>query len=205
MTEEFVWRSGRLVPVAEAEFTPKPKPERAYILKAQKTDWETPPKFFDELWEEFNGFHLDPACALTDYTAEKIIAAGGKGFDIEADGLKQDWFGRVWLNPPYGDEEVSWIRKAYEETQNGNASLVVALLPVRTDTIRWHKYIHGKAEVRFIKGRLRFVGAPASAPFPSCLVIWRKPKKNLNDMDSKEFWDTIDAERAEHAQYDIKA
>jgi len=181
----FVIRDGILVPKDEVTPLDRPKPDRAYILKAQKTNWETPRKFFDDLWNEFDGFDLDPACQKTDYTASRILAKGGiimipdddkpSILEIQRDGLKQPWHGKVYLNPPYGDEEVNWIRKAYEETQNGNANLVVALLPVRTDTKRWHNYIHGKAQVRFIKGRLRFVGAPASAPFPSCIVIWRKP------------------------------
>ena len=190
----YVIRDGKMVRQEEVEPLEKPKPDRAYILKAQKTDWETPHWLFDELWDEFDGFDLDPTCQAEDYTANRILKAGGMiciptdaEYDknewwsqIYRDGLVLPWQGKVWLNPPYGDEEVDWIAKAYNETQSGNADTVVALLPVRTDTKRWHKYIHGKAEIRFLKGRLRFVGAPASAPFPSCIVIWQKPPIFVN-------------------------
>ena len=159
---------------------------RAYIAQAKSTDWETPPELFDKLWDEFGGFDLDPCGAPGQHTAQKIWGHAGwvfvePGTDIsnfyrtKIDGLAQPWFGKVFMNPPYGKGEGDWIARAYHQTQSGNADLVVGLLSVRTDTIRWHKYIHNKAEIRFLKGRLTFVGAPASAPFPSCLVIWRKP------------------------------
>ena len=47
------------------------------------------------------------------------------------------------------------------------------LLPARTDTKWFHDYIYGKAEMRFIKGRLKFGDAKNSAPFPSMVVIFK--------------------------------
>uniref|UniRef100_UPI00054D5781 DNA N-6-adenine-methyltransferase n=1 Tax=Desulfovirgula thermocuniculi TaxID=348842 RepID=UPI00054D5781 len=64
-----------------------------------------------------------------------------------------------------------WIQKAYEEAQKG--ATVVCLLPSRTDTAWWHEYVMRAAEVRFIRGRLRFGGAENGAPFPSCVVVFR--------------------------------
>ena len=78
------------------------------------------------------------------------------------------------MNPPYGRDIKYWIKKAYEESLRG--ALVVALIPSRTDTSYWHDYIQDKAEVRFIRGRLKFErpqGALSPAPFPSAVVIWR--------------------------------
>lgn len=48
------------------------------------------------------------------------------------------------------------------------------LLPARTDTQWFHKYIYGKAEIRFVRERLKFGGAAWNAPFPSMIVIYRK-------------------------------
>ena len=94
-----------------------------------------------------------------------------KFFTPEIDGLKQDWSKDVcWMNPPYGREQIKWIKKAYEESLKG--ATVVCLIPARPDTIVWHEYIFPHAEVRFIKGRLKFVGAEAGAVFPSALVIF---------------------------------
>ena len=76
------------------------------------------------------------------------------------------------MNPPYGREIGKWVKKAYEESRKG--CTVVCLLPSRTDTRRFHDYIYGKAEIRFIKGRLKFGGCKNSAPFPSMIVVFRE-------------------------------
>lgn len=72
------------------------------------------------------------------------------------------------MNPPYGREIGKWVKKAAES----NAT-VVCLLPARTDTKWFHEYILGKAEIRFVKGRLKFGDGKNSAPFPSMVVIFR--------------------------------
>lgn len=47
------------------------------------------------------------------------------------------------------------------------------LIPARTDTRVFHKYIYGKAEIRFLRGRLKFGGSKWNAPFPSMVVVYR--------------------------------
>ena len=47
------------------------------------------------------------------------------------------------------------------------------LIPARTDTKAFHEYIYGKAEIRFIKGRLKFGGSKNSAPFPSMVIVYQ--------------------------------
>ena len=76
----------------------------------------------------------------------------------------------VFCNPPYGRELPKWVKKCYEESRHAD---VVMLIPARTDTRWFHDYIYGKAEIRFIKGRLKFGNAKQSAPFPSMVVIYR--------------------------------
>ena len=125
--------------------------------------WATPQDFFDELNEEFE-FTLDP-CATPDN------AKCAKFFTKEQDGLKQDWSGeRVFCNPPYGRAIGAWVKKCHDEAQKG--TLVVMLIPARTDTSYFHDYIYHKAEIRFIRGRLKFGGASQGAPFPSMVVIY---------------------------------
>ena len=132
-----------------------------FTMFSSKTDvWATPQDFFDKINLEFN-LDLD-VCAIPEN------AKCEKFFSPEQDGLKQEWDGNCWMNPPYGKEIGKWVKKAYE-----SKSLVVALLPARTDTKWFHDYIYGKTEIRFIKGRLKFGGSSNSAPFPSMLVIWR--------------------------------
>lgn len=77
----------------------------------------------------------------------------------------------VFCNPPYGRELPKWVKKCYEENQKG--ALVVMLVPARTDTRWFHDYIYHNAEIRFIKGRLKFNDGQQGAPFPSMVVIFR--------------------------------
>ena len=65
-----------------------------------------------------------------------------------------------------------WVEKAFYETKNPG-TLVVLLIPSRTDTRYFHNYIMNRAEIRFVKGRLKFGGSKNSAPFPSIVVIYR--------------------------------
>ena len=135
------------------------------LMFSSKTDlWSTPWDFFEKLNDEFH-FTLDP-CS----THEN--AKCYKHFTIEEDGLLQDWGNEVvFCNPPYGRKIKDWVKKAYDESQKDNTT-VVMLIPARTDTIYFHEYIYNKAEIRFIKGRLKFGDAKNSAPFPSMVVIF---------------------------------
>lgn len=134
------------------------------VMFSSATDmWATPRDFFDKLNEEFN-FSLD-VCA----TAEN--AKCGNYYTKEQDGLSMPWTGVCWCNPPYGREIGKWVAKAYASSAGG--ATVVMLLPARTDTKWFHDYIYGKAEIRFIKGRLKFGGSQNSAPFPSMVVVFR--------------------------------
>lgn len=131
-------------------------------LFTSNTDlWETPQDFFDGLNKEF-GFDLD-VCALPEN------AKCERYFTPEKDGLKQEWSGTVWCNPPYGRQIGKWVEKAYKSD-----CTVVMLLPARTDTRWFHDYIYRKAEIRFVKGRLKFGGSKNPAPFPSMVVIYRR-------------------------------
>ena len=84
--------------------------------------------------------------------------------------LNQEWYGVCWMNPPYGRGIYGWVKKAYESAQEG--ATVVCLLPARTDT-RWFHEFCLKGEIRYLRGRVKFVGAEHSAPFPSIIVIFR--------------------------------
>ncbi len=141
------------------------------LLSSKKMDWCTPKDFFDKLDAEFH-FALD--AAATDKSAKCP-----QYFTPETDGLSQSWNigGAVFCNPPYGREIGKWVEKAYKEHLAGVPTIVL-LIPARTDTQYFHEYIYGKAEIRFVRGRLRFEdedGTKAdAAPFPSMVVIYRK-------------------------------
>ena len=136
------------------------------VMFSSATDlWATPQDFFDKLNAEFH-FTLDP-CACPDN------AKCAKFYTKHDDGLLQNWAGEiVFCNPPYGRSICDWVKKRYEESRKPG-TIVVALIPARTDTCYFHEFIYRKAkEIRFIRGRLKFGGAKNSAPFPSMVVVF---------------------------------
>ena len=142
--------------------TESPKLNRGVFTSASD-EWETPREFFDAVDAVFH-FTLD-VCATRDN------AKCGRYFTKEEDGLTRTWSGVCWMNPPYGREISLWVRKAYESSKEAG-TVVVCLLPARTDTMWWHDYVIAHASlIRFIRGRLRFSGR-GPAPFPSALVVF---------------------------------
>lgn len=136
------------------------------LFFSSKTDeWETPDPLFKALDAEFH-FTLD-ACA------SPSNAKCFNYFTPENDGLSQPWIGVVWCNPPYGRQVQKWVEKAYKTAQAGDDD-VVMLLFAKTDTKWFHEYVYGKAEIRFIRGRIKFGGCQNNAPFPSMIVIYRR-------------------------------
>lgn len=129
-------------------------------------EWATPWPIFAGLNVEFS-FDLD-VCA----TAENAKCA--RYISPHQDGLSQRWVGTCWMNPPYGRAIGEWVAKAVREASLG--ATVVCLLPARTDTAWWHDYVLGMgAEVRYLRGRIRFNNGRGRAPFPSVVVIFRPP------------------------------
>ena len=111
----------------------------AYIPKSKSDKWATPKELYDKLNEEFN-FNYDP-CPI-DWK------------EGDPDGLNIEWGTSTFCNPPYSKVAL-WIEKAYNESRKGKK--IVMLINAITDTIAFHKYIYGKADLRFIKGRLSFI------------------------------------------------
>ncbi len=135
-------------------------------FSSKSDEWKTPPDFFYRLNMEF-GFCLDAA-------ATKENAKCQDYFTAEDDALTKSWKrgGAVFCNPPYSRGiQAQFIRKAYAESQNG--TVVVLLIPARPDTKVWQDVILPHAEVRFVRGRIKFSGHKDSAPFPSAIVIFR--------------------------------
>ncbi len=135
-------------------------------LTSNRDDWETPRWLFeavDAIWH----FDLDPASNDANSLCELH-------YTREQDGLAQSWEGhRVFLNPPYGKDMGAWMKKAAAEAEKPD-TIVVCLVPARTDTRWWwDNVVPNAAEVSYIRGRLKFEigGRPLSAaPFPSALV-----------------------------------
>ena len=128
---------------------------RDAIFSSKSDHWTTPVATYDALQREFR-FTFDP-CPLMSTD----------------DGRKIKWRGRVFCNPPYS-RIAEFLKKGLYHLANGDCEILVYLIPARTDTAWFHDYINGKAEVRFLRGRLKFGGSKNSAPFPSMVVIFKE-------------------------------
>jgi hypothetical protein len=113
----------------------------------ESKEWYTPKYIFDALGLRFD---LDP-CSPGSHIVPWIPA--DVHFTKDDDGLEGEWFGNVFVNPPYGADTPKWLEKL---SRYGNG---IALVFARTDTKWFQKYVLCACEVCFVRGRVLFVAA----------------------------------------------
>ena len=132
-------------------------------VKTGKDEWLTPPQLIQPLGE----FDLDPCSPVN-----RPWSTAKAHYTKHDDGLALPWFGRVWLNPPYGNQTGKWMKKLAD---HGNG---VALTFARTETKMFFDTVWNRADaILFLRGRLKFHnvdGTPGnnSAGAPSCLIAY---------------------------------
>ena len=131
-----------------------------YMPKSKTDKWKTPDDIYKKLNDEFK-FDYDP-CPINWKEGDK-------------DGLSTEWGKSNFVNPPYS-EVSKWIEKSYIEWKKGKK--VVLLINAITDTKAFHYYILPYAEIRFIKGRIKFINPEnpnkkQPSPKPSILCIFK--------------------------------
>ena len=134
----------------------------------KKDDWETPPHIFQFACDHFGFIPQLDVCA----TEENSLCK----YHYDHDGLFRPYDVDVWCNPPYS-EMKKWVRKCYFEHIKNNVNIIM-LIFAKTDTLAFHDYIFGKAEIYFLKGRLNFFDKGReslnNAPYGSALICYRK-------------------------------
>lgn len=143
--------------------------ETKHGREAGKDEWLTPPEIIKALGE----FDLDPCSPIN-----RPWDTAKNHFTELDNGLMQNWYGKVFCNPPHGKQTAHWLNKC---AMHGNA---IALTFARTETNMFFDYVWNKATaVLFIKGRLRFyhvTGQQAdSAGAPSVLIAYGKDNAEL--------------------------
>lgn len=135
-----------------------------YMPKAFRADWGTPMDLFLPLMMEFR-FTVDAAASDSQHMLEDY-------WTEETDGLAQDWYRQtVWVNPPFDHLSLNaWAAKAWKESR-AIGTVVVMLVPVKSDQQFWHDYAI-RTEVRFLRGRISFVGAKGCFPGPLALLVF---------------------------------
>ena len=106
-------------------------------------EWYTP----KEIIEALGSFDLDP-CA----PEKRLWNTAKHHYTKQDDGLSKEWFGRVWLNPPYSRPLIEKFVKKLADHGNG-----IALLFNRCDSKLFHEQVFDRAKaIMFLRGRIRF-------------------------------------------------
>ena len=112
-------------------------------------NWYTPEIYIEMAREVMGGIDLDPA---SDLEAQKVVKA--KQFiDKEANGLKQSWQGRIWLNPPWSDPQP-WLEKLIAE----EVDQAIVLTTNATETEWFQDFVPQTDTVCFPRGRIKCYG-----------------------------------------------
>lgn len=131
--------------------------------RMKNDEWLTPP----ELLRKLGSFDLDPCSPVA-----RPWSTADRHYTVLDDGMRQEWNGRVWLNPPYGLEASKWLKRLAD---HGNG---IALIFARTETEMFFEHVWNAATaLLFIKGRLHFHyvdgrRAAANSGAPSVLVAY---------------------------------
>lgn len=110
--------------------------------RSQTDEWLTPPEIIAAL----GSFDLDPCAPVN-----RPWPTAAHHFTIEDDGLTKPWEGRVWMNPPYGDQTGRWLARL------ASHGVGTALIFARTETEMFFRWVwRGATALLFIEGRLNF-------------------------------------------------
>ncbi len=116
-------------------------------------EWYTPAEYVEAARTVLGEIDLDPASNIVAQATVKAAAF----FTREDDGLKRDWHGRVWLNPPYAQPFIAqFVTKLVGEVRAGRVTAAILLTHNYTDTAWFHE-IAGQANgICFTRGRIKF-------------------------------------------------
>jgi hypothetical protein len=164
--------------VTAAATEDKPAYRLAPLMTSASEEWYTPAHIVEMVREMLGAIDLDPC---TSEAANKTVKAAYTYAKAD-DGLAQDWTGRVYMNPPYGDVIGQWTTKLVDEYNAGRVDEAIALLPGRIDT-QWFQPLFD-FPICCVRGRLKFSGADA-ATFPSVVIYMGRNKQKFVEVFSK--------------------
>lgn len=152
---------------------PKASPMAVHFT-SNTPEWYTPRHVIDRVLHLFGEIDLDP-CSNAKGDAANVPA--GEHFTMADDGLEQRWHGRVYMNPPYGDEIGAWTSRLLRAYADQEIDEAIALLPARIDTA-WFRPLMAHL-CCMVHGRLKFSESKDSAPFPSVIVYLGPDRENF--------------------------
>lgn len=149
----------------EEPSAPEPVNKLAALMSSESPEHYTPTEIWQTAAACLGGIDLDPCSNSKESPNVQAL----RYFTRDDDGLAQEWGGKVFMNPPYGDEIKAWVIKLRQEYDAGRVTEAIALVPARTDTA-WFQLLAGEYfPFCNVIGRLKFIGNTQSAPFPSTI------------------------------------
>lgn len=113
-------------------------------------EWYTPERYIELARQVMGSIDLDPAS--NDF-ANKTVKAS-RYYTEEDDGLEQEWFGNIWMNPPYS---TTLLQRFADKLTDSKFEQAVVLVNNATETAWFEKLVSKASAIVFHKGRIRFV------------------------------------------------
>jgi DNA N-6-adenine-methyltransferase (Dam) len=104
------------------------------MVSAESNEWYTPRNYVEAARKVLGEIELDPASCES---ANKKVVKATKFYTEEDDGLKQNWYGKVFLNPPYGDVGPQFVARLVKEYEAGNVDEAILLLNSHVTDSKW--------------------------------------------------------------------
>jgi hypothetical protein len=135
-------------------------------------EWYTPAEYIEAARAVLGEIYLDPASSDI---AQKTVKAKIY-FTAEDDGLRYQWDGRVWMNPPYASELIGkFAEKLVNHFAGGDVPEAVVLVNNATETGWFQSMLDYASAVCFVRRRIKFVdqnGNPSGAPLQGQAILY---------------------------------
>ncbi len=119
-----------------------------------ENEWYTPAEYLVMARAALGEIDLDPASS----DAANDVVKATDYLTMANDGLKHEWRGRIWLNPPYAQPAIAdFIHKLCEEWLAGRVKAAIALTHNYTDTTWFQELAANANAICFTRGRVKFL------------------------------------------------
>lgn len=118
-------------------------------INSHDDEWYTPEQYIEAAREVMGSIDLDPAS--NDFANETVKAS--VYYDEARNGLEQEWWGNIWLNPPYSS---ALIQQFAEKLADSLFKQAIVLVNNATETAWFRTLIENADAVVFPTGRIKY-------------------------------------------------
>jgi ParB family chromosome partitioning protein len=141
--------------------------------RSARDEWFTPAPVIELAREVMGSIDLDPcSCAEAN-----LIVGAARFYTLADDGLRQPWFGKIWMNPPFSQIN-DFVAKLLDELTAGRVTEAIMLTHNSTDAAWFQQAARRASAVCFPASRIRFVsphGRAATSPPQGSAILYYGP------------------------------